>query len=65
MNFCNAQLCEHNGTCEEDDGTYKCHCKDGYIGRRCHLLPCDYKRCESYEICENLVSNNTTRDSYK
>lgn len=65
ISYCENNLCEHNSTCEEDDGTFRCHCKDGYIGKRCHLLPCDYKPCKTKEVCENIVTPNATKDSYK
>lgn len=65
LGYCITNLCEHNGTCTEVNGTYKCYCRNGYIGKRCNLLPCDYKPCKTNEFCENIVTDNATKDSYK
>lgn len=64
-NYCFENLCENNGTCIEAYNTYKCNCVEGFFGRRCHILPCDYKPCSAEHVCVNVVKPNTTRNDYK
>lgn len=59
------ELCENNGSCVNDSlGGYSCQCAQGFIGRRCNLLPCDYKPCSLGTVCTNLVETNTTKYSF-
>lgn len=59
-------LCQNNGKCTvTSTGGYVCECVDGYIGRRCNVLPCDYSPCPLSSICVNIAEANATRNSYK
>ena len=46
--ICVANACENGGSCLEVDGSPKCHCLDGYIG----------KNCENGRLRIPYVSNN-------
>ncbi|XP_076273096.1 sushi, von Willebrand factor type A, EGF and pentraxin domain-containing protein 1-like isoform X1 [Rhynchophorus ferrugineus] len=65
FNSCDNVLCENNGTCIEQGSTYKCVCPRGYLGRRCHLVPCDYQPCSTNTICINLDIDNITKSDYR
>ncbi|KAB0799990.1 hypothetical protein PPYR_07870 [Photinus pyralis] len=62
--YCSTGICEH-GTCREDTQGYRCLCRDGYMGKRCNILPCDYKPCANHSVCMNLNVANATRASYR
>lgn len=66
LHYCSEGLCENGGRCLEQGSGYKCRCQNGYIGRRCTLLPCDYKQaCSPHFVCVNLNVTNATRKSYR
>ncbi|XP_050300407.1 sushi, von Willebrand factor type A, EGF and pentraxin domain-containing protein 1-like [Anthonomus grandis grandis] len=66
MKFCDNLVCENNSTCTETSSSFICACAKGFMGRRCNLVPCDYKPCTSNNsICVNLEKENTTRSDYK
>ncbi|XP_072375312.1 uncharacterized protein [Diabrotica undecimpunctata] len=55
--FCALTKCELDpcafGTCELTETSYKCHCKQGYVGLTCDQKrrPCEGNPCESRGIC--------------
>ncbi|KAJ8929510.1 hypothetical protein NQ314_017803, partial [Rhamnusium bicolor] len=65
IKYCTEDICENNGTCVEDENTFRCHCKNSFIGRRCNILPCDYKPCHGHTICININEENATKESYR
>ncbi|XP_057660658.1 sushi, von Willebrand factor type A, EGF and pentraxin domain-containing protein 1-like isoform X1 [Diorhabda carinulata] len=64
VDFCEINYCENNGTCLNRIDQFRCKCVGGFIGLRCHILPCDYKPCENSKMCINIPEDNATRDSY-
>lgn len=62
-NHCANLICEH-GECHNTRSGYSCKCNPGYLGRRCHLQPCDYSPCLGNRDCINTLSNVTTRSHY-
>lgn len=65
MKICDENLCENNGKCVQDGGSFRCNCVNGYIGMRCNILPCDYQPCKGDSICVNLQVDNATKESYR
>lgn len=63
-NYCELSPCE-NGTCIHQANGYLCKCKPGFMGRRCHLRPCDYMPCPKNASCIDVLDNNTSRNSYR
>ncbi|CAG9762396.1 unnamed protein product [Ceutorhynchus assimilis] len=63
--YCENLLCENNSTCVEQGNSFNCICAKGFMGRRCNILPCDYKPCEETAICINLELDNTTKSDFK
>lgn len=61
--YCANTICEH-GECINTRNGYSCKCHPGYLGRRCHLLPCDYSPCPRNRKCINIVANVTSRSSF-
>lgn len=37
MNECLSEPCKHGGTCEDQPGSYLCHCPQGFTGQNCEL----------------------------
>ncbi|KAK5644039.1 hypothetical protein RI129_007884 [Pyrocoelia pectoralis] len=62
--YCSSGICEH-GICLEQLHGYRCLCREGFIGKRCNILPCDYKPCSKDSICINLNVANATKGSYR
>lgn len=60
---CANSICEH-GECLNYRNSYICKCYPGYLGRRCHLQPCDYSPCPADRNCINVLANFTTRSSF-
>lgn len=58
--FCQNSPCLR-GSCENTDGQYQCLCPEGWIGKRCHLKPCDYIPCHANAICVDSVAKNGTK----
>lgn len=65
VEYCRQNLCENNGKCLEQESGFKCICKIGFIGRRCNILPCDYRPCSEHKYCVNIEVSNATRKSYR
>ncbi|XP_018333054.1 sushi, von Willebrand factor type A, EGF and pentraxin domain-containing protein 1-like [Agrilus planipennis] len=63
--YCREGLCENNASCVEEYQSFRCVCKDGFLGKRCNILPCDYRPCESNEICVNIMEVNANPLSYR
>jgi len=34
---CLSEPCKHGGTCEDQPGSYFCHCQQGYAGQDCEI----------------------------
>lgn len=67
-NFCEQvpDLCENGATCLSDNiGGYRCNCPPGFLGRRCQIVPCDYRPCPERSVCKNLENGKTDKNSYK
>lgn len=66
VDYCdNESHCENNSTCISHMDGYVCKCNPGFIGRRCHLRPCDYMPCPQNSTCVDVHSSDTTRNSYR
>lgn len=63
QDFCSPNPCE-KGACFSAFNSYICLCPTGVIGRRCHLLPCDYHPCAANKVCENLPHLPANKSSY-
>lgn len=54
-NECEQQnICEHNGTCINNNGSYVCDCTDGWKGKHCsdgRLFDKTFKRSEQFLSC--------------
>ena len=37
VNECVAKPCRNSGTCENLQGSYRCKCKAGFLGKRCEI----------------------------
>ena len=46
-------VCEHGGTCQNLNGTYRCNCPIGFTGRRCerNINECDSDPCQNDGTC--------------
>lgn len=64
IDYCTNNPCE-NGECSNSVEGFLCQCEPGYIGRRCHLRPCDYTPCHSNAECINLSVYAATHRSYR
>lgn len=53
------------GNCVSSSSGYSCVCPPGTMGKRCHILPCDNLPCPQNAVCDNLIVQPTTKDSYK
>lgn len=65
MDHCELMPCEEGSACRTINGTWKCFCKPGFLGRHCNLLPCDWLPCHENAICVNIKEANATRRSYR
>lgn len=56
INECKQGVCKNGATCENTQGSYVCHCQDGYFGKNCQEGDnyCRSSPCV-YGTCENLV----------
>ncbi|KAK4887668.1 hypothetical protein RN001_003939 [Aquatica leii] len=64
VKYCDTRICEH-GACTEIANGYQCLCEDGFIGKRCNILPCDYTPCPENSLCVNINDVNATQKSYR
>uniref|UniRef100_A0A4W5PMP0 EGF-like domain-containing protein n=1 Tax=Hucho hucho TaxID=62062 RepID=A0A4W5PMP0_9TELE len=37
MDECLSEPCKHGGTCEDQPGSYYCHCQQGFMGPDCEI----------------------------
>lgn len=65
LDFCESSPCADGATCVSNADDYQCLCAAGFIGKRCHLSPCDYQPCEGNAICVISNQSKATRKSYK
>lgn len=63
-NYCGDSPCVR-GNCESKSDGFECICPPGYIGRRCHLKPCDYLPCNGSAICVDISEGATTKGSFR
>ncbi|KAH1026828.1 hypothetical protein HUJ05_000441 [Dendroctonus ponderosae] len=64
-NYCQDVICENNSTCIEHEDSFRCICAKGFLGRRCNILPCDYKPCKENSLCTNLELENATKSDFR
>ncbi|CRL07619.1 CLUMA_CG020584, isoform A [Clunio marinus] len=64
IDFCASSPCLNNGTCINKEDSFECICGVGSIGKRCHLMACDYKPCPGNAVCINLNFKRATKESY-
>ncbi|CAH1985833.1 unnamed protein product [Acanthoscelides obtectus] len=65
IKHCKTGLCANNSTCVEEHDTFKCMCVSGFVGRRCNLLPCDFRPCGNKKRCINLIGNGSSTHNYR
>nr|CAH7753365.1 unnamed protein product [Callosobruchus chinensis] len=65
IKHCKSGLCSNNSECIEEYDTFKCQCLSGFIGRRCNLLPCDFRPCSEEKRCINLMGNSSVANNYR
>ncbi|XP_064792261.1 sushi, nidogen and EGF-like domain-containing protein 1 isoform X1 [Oncorhynchus masou masou] len=60
MDECLSGPCKHGGTCEDQPGSYYCHCQHGFRGQDCEI---EQDRCES-SPCLNGGVCRGSRNNY-
>ena len=65
-NDCTLGICQNNGTCFDQEGSYACACLEGFHGKNCELVVpeevdhCESSPCNNGGTCINTQSRNYT-----
>lgn len=56
MNDCDPNPCQHGGSCQKNQNTFKCVCPGGYTGPLCEvdINECQSKPCQHSTGCQNI-----------
>ncbi|XP_041696619.1 sushi, nidogen and EGF-like domain-containing protein 1 isoform X1 [Coregonus clupeaformis] len=57
---CLSEPCKHGGTCEDQPGSYSCHCQQGFMGQDCEIEKdrCESNPCLNGGVCRGYRKNH-------
>ncbi|XP_052224897.1 fibropellin-1-like [Dreissena polymorpha] len=57
VNECNQTpgTCDNGASCENSEGSYKCHCRQGWTGTNCSQYNCTNRACANNGVCDGNV----------
>ncbi len=61
---CDPDPCQNGGTCTDLLADYECACIDDYIGKNCHIEPCEAPDCDPYTTVTAGRLDPTGCDTY-